>query len=153
MEGTIIRDLNAGEALPLELLLLADPSEQLVREYSARGQTFVAERAGEIVGVGVLLPTRPATCELVNVAVREDMQGKGLGRALIQAAIARARAGGAHTLELGTGNSSIGQLALYQKAGFRIVGVDRDFFVRHYAEPIWENGIRCVDMIRLAMDL
>ncbi len=32
------------------------------------------------------------------------------------------------TIEIGTGNSSIGQLALYQKCGFRIIGVDMDFF-------------------------
>lgn len=31
------------------------------------------------------------------------------------------------TVEIGTGNSSVSQLALYQKYGFRIVGVDRDF--------------------------
>ncbi|MNW16937.1 putative N-acetyltransferase YvbK [compost metagenome] len=45
------------------------------------------------------------------------------------------------------------QLYLYQKCGFRIVGVDVDFFVRHYEEAIEENGIPCRDMIRLAMDI
>jgi ribosomal protein S18 acetylase RimI-like enzyme len=58
-----------------------------------------------------------------------------------------------HTLEVGTGNSSIGQLALYQKCGFRITGIDYNYFIRHYDEPIFENGIPCRDMIRLAIDL
>jgi hypothetical protein len=44
-------------------------------------------------------------------------------------------------------------LALYQKCGFRIVGVDLDFFIRHYPEKIYENGIQCRDMIRLSLDL
>lgn len=56
-------------------------------------------------------------------------------------------------LEVGTGNSSINQLALYQKCRFRIVGVDKDFFKRHYKEKIIENEIECIDMIRLRMDL
>lgn len=59
----------------------------------------------------------------------------------------------AKVLEVGTGNSSISQLAFYQKCGFRIVGVDKDFFKRHYEERIIENGIECIDMIRLNIDL
>ena len=64
-----------------------------------------------------------------------------------------ARRRGFRTIEVGTGNSGVGQLYLYQKCGFRIVGVDRDFFVRHYPQPIVENGLLCRDMIRLAQDL
>lgn len=64
-----------------------------------------------------------------------------------------ARGQGAKTLEIGTGNSSLNQLGLYQKCGFRIIGVDKDFFTRHYEDEIVENGIICRDMIRLSMDL
>lgn len=137
----------------MDLLLLADPAKEMVADYVSRGRVFVAEADGEIVGVGALIRTRPATMELVNVAVRPDRQGRGLGKAIVRAAIEMARASGVRTLELGTGNSGVGALALYQKMGFRIVGVDRDFFTRHYSEPIVENGIPCRDMIRLAMDL
>lgn len=56
---------------------------------------------------------------------------------------------GFETVEIGTGNSSIDQLAFYQKCGFRIAAIDPDFFIRHYPEPIFENGIQCRDMIRL----
>lgn len=82
----------------------------------------------KIVGVYSLLPTRPATMELVNIAVDESEQHKGYGKALIQHAIETARREGYQTIEVGTGNSSIGQLALYQKCGFRITHIDRDFF-------------------------
>lgn len=56
-------------------------------------------------------------------------------------------------MEIGTGNSSIAPLILCQKCGFRITGIDRDFFIRHYSEEIFENGIQCKDMIRLSKDL
>lgn len=36
---------------------------------------------------------------------------------------------------------------------FRITGIDRDFFIRHYDEEIFENGIQVIDMIRLSQDL
>ncbi|TMU85820.1 GNAT family N-acetyltransferase [Bacillus sp. BHET2] len=148
-----IRKLNKDEVLPMELLLLADPSERIVKEYVARGECFVAELDHKIVGVYVLLATRPETVELVNVAVAEELHGNGIGKQLVMDAIKVARSNGYKTIEVGTGNAGIGQLALYQKCGFRIVGVDLDFFIRHYPEEIVENGIQCRDMIRLSQDI
>jgi len=149
----MIRKLRVDEDSPIKLLLLADPSQKLVEDYLKRGECFLAEINHQIVGVYVLLPTRPETVELVNVAVTEKLHGKGIGKQLVSHAIETARSSGYKTIEIGTGNSSIGQLALYQKCGFRIVGVDFDFFIRHYAEEIYENGIQCRDMIRLSQDL
>ncbi|TMV49515.1 GNAT family N-acetyltransferase [Paenibacillus mesophilus] len=148
-----IRKLAKAEALPMELLLLADPSRTLVEEYTARGQCFVAVQADSVIGVYVLLPTRPETVELVNVAVSENEQGKGIGKRLVLHAVEQARAQGYRTIEVGTGSTGVVQLALYQKCGFRMTGIDRDFFVRHYEEEIYENGIRLRDMVRLSQDL
>ena len=147
------RKLNDDEILPFELLLLADPLKEIVEEYVNRGDCYVAERDEEMVGVYVLLPTRPGTVELVNVAVVEEQQNRGLGKLLVMNAIMIAKTKGYKTIEIGTGNSSIGQLALYQKCGFRIMGVDIDYFIKHYPEEIFENGIQCRDMIRLSQDL
>ncbi|MFX3623498.1 MAG: GNAT family N-acetyltransferase [Ectobacillus sp.] len=148
-----IRKLNVNEKPPMELLLLADPSPLFIEEYIQRGECFVAEKDNKTIGVYVLLPTRPETVELVNVSVIETLHGKGIGKQLVMDAIHTARLRRFKTIEIGTGNSSIGQLALYQKCGFRITGIDRDFFIRHYSEEIFENGIQCRDMIRLSQDL
>jgi ribosomal protein S18 acetylase RimI-like enzyme len=148
-----IRKLDSNEPLPMQLLLLADPSQKLVEEYLERGQCFIAKVNNQVIGVYVLLPTRPETVELVNIAVDEKYQGQGIGKQLVLHAIQTAKLQGYKTIEVGTGNSSMGQLALYQKCGFRITGIDRDFFIRHYTEEIFENGIQCRDMIRLSLDL
>ena len=148
-----IRKLNKGEIPPMELLLLADPSKEIVAEYVYRGECYIAKKNQQIVGVYVLLPTRPDTVELVNVAVVKEQHGRGLGKQLVMDAINEAKKKGYKTIEIGTGNSSIGQLALYQKCGFRIIGIDMDFFIKHYPEGIFENGIQCRDMIRLSLDL
>ncbi|PRX28312.1 acetyltransferase (GNAT) family protein [Orenia metallireducens] len=100
-----------------------------------------------------MIHTRPETIEIVNIAIKEDYQSKGLGKLLLKDAIKKALAYGAKILEIGTANSSIFQLALYQKLGFRITGIDKDFFLKHYDEPIYENGIQCLDMIRLQIEL
>lgn len=122
-----IRQLNIGEKPPMELLLLADPSKEIIEEYLDRGECFVA--------------------------ITEIQHGRGIGKQLVISALNAAKIRGYKTIEIGTGNSSIGQLALYQKCGFRIIGVDTDYFIRHYPEEIFENGIQCRDMIRLSQDL
>lgn len=148
-----IKRLENQEKVPLELLLLADPSKIIVEDYVAKGECFIAENEEQTIGVYVLLPTRPQTVEIVNVAVAENYQGKGIGKLLVSHAIRVAKTQGYKTIEIGTGNSSIGQLALYQKCGFRIVSVDHNYFIKHYSEEIYENGIQCIDMIRLSQDL
>ncbi|MCR8987224.1 GNAT family N-acetyltransferase [Brevibacillus laterosporus] len=148
-----IRMIHETEDLPMELLLLADPSERLVKEYVARGQCYIMEQDGRIIGTYVLIPTRPETVELVNVAVDEELHGKGYGKQLVLHAIESARLNHYKTIEIGTGNSSVVQIALYQKCGFRMTHIDKDFFIRHYDEPIFENGIQCIDMVRLSQDL
>jgi GNAT superfamily N-acetyltransferase len=85
--------------------------------------------------------------------VDESYQGKGIGKQLVNHAIQQAKLLGCKTIEIGTGNSGVGQLALYQKCGFRMTGIDRDFFIRHYSEEIFENGIQVVDMVRLSQDI
>jgi ribosomal protein S18 acetylase RimI-like enzyme len=148
-----IRKLKLDEKAPMDLLLLADPSPSIVEEYLKRGECFIAENSERIVGVYIILPTRPEIVELVNIAVAEELHGSGIGKLLVMDAINTAKNQGYKTIEIGTGNSSIGQLALYQKCGFRIIGVDLDFFLKHYQEEIIENGIQCRDMIRLSQDL
>ena len=148
-----IRALGRDDAVPYDLLLSADPNRALVDAYLKRGATFVAETAEEVIGVYVLIDTRPDTMELVNVAVADAYQGRGIGKRLVLHAIQSARSAGVKTLEVGTGSTGVTQLALYQKCGFRMVGIDRDFFLRHYDEPIYENGMRLLDMVRLAIDL
>ncbi|WP_210365203.1 GNAT family N-acetyltransferase [Bacillus sp. REN3] len=149
----IIRLMEKDEQPPWDLLLLADPSKDMVSGYLSDGITYIAESQDGISGVIVLLPKSPVTSEIINLAVKEDSQGKGIGKLLLQHAIDAAKKAGFKRIEIGTGNSSINQLAMYQKAGFRITGVDKEFFIRNYDKPIFENGIRCRDMIRLSMEI
>ena len=72
-----IRQLNPREPFPWKLLYTADPSREAVADYTARGVCFGAWESGKIIGVSVLLRTRPFTMELVNLAVEESCHRDG----------------------------------------------------------------------------
>jgi len=116
----VVLNRVSKDNVPKSLLLLADPSERQIATYIQRGMVYVAKVEGKVVGVYVLLETRPKTMEIMNIAVVEHLQGKGIGKQLLSHAVETAKGYGMSKLEVGTGNSSVSQLALYQKCGFRI---------------------------------
>jgi GNAT superfamily N-acetyltransferase len=148
-----IEPINHDQAIPFELLTLADPSLSQIKKYLDAGQCYVAKIDSQLIGVLVLTELTPTTIEIKNIAILEFMQGKGYGKQLLKFAEEIARKSNYQKLIIGTGNSSIGQLALYQKEGFEITSVVKDFFVTNYKEPIFENGIQCKHMIMLEKEL
>jgi ribosomal protein S18 acetylase RimI-like enzyme len=150
-----IHRLNENE-LKIEqfsLLLLADPSEKMIREYCHNGLIFGMKKAEEFIGIMVLLPIEVECIEIKNIAVKESDQGNGYGKQLLNYAILFAKQNGYKSIQIGTGNSSLYQLGLYQKCGFRMVRIEKDFFTRNYEEELFENGIQCRDMVILEMRL
>ena len=139
-------------SIPIDLLLLSDPSEEVISEYINLSNNFIAIYNDKIVGALLLLRTRPRTMEIMNISVYEEYQNKGIGKQLIKAAINYAKESKIKKLEIGTGNPGVGQMMIYQKCGFRIVGVELDYFRKNHNEKIIENGIECRDMIRMEME-
>ncbi|MCE8020437.1 GNAT family N-acetyltransferase [Halomonas sp. MCCC 1A11036] len=140
-----------GTEAPFDLLLEADPSLDTIKHYLERSICHVAIVEGETVGTYVIQPLGDDVHELMNIAVAPAHQRKGIGARLLDHAIATVREAGARRLELGTGTFGY-QLTYYQRAGFRVVAVERDYFLAHYDEPIYENGIQHKDRLRLALE-
>ena len=110
------------------------------REYDepTPGPQRIAARLGELVAGGdtavllvgtgpdglALLRFRPSLwssgleCYLAELYVVPALRGRGLGRALLDAAIALARDRGADHMDLGTSDDDVAARALYESAGF-----------------------------------
>lgn len=91
--------------------------------------TLLAELGGELCGYAQLRPgpvpggfacIRPH--ELHRIYVAPQAHGSGLGRALLQAALARARRRRATALWLGVWERNPRAIAFYRREGFRVVG-------------------------------
>ncbi len=146
-------ELDKNAPAPYELLLLADPSKELVDEYLKLSDVFIAKIDNETVGAIVLFPLTNESVEIKNLAVKPALQGKGSGKFLIENLITVATHRKYKTICIGTANSSIGQLYLYQKLGFEITEIRKDFFIKEYPEPIYENGIQAKHMLMLTRQL
>ena len=83
------------------------------------GAILIAEEEGAAVGVVSLVRMDGGSVELAKMGVRPSAQGKGAGRMLVDAAIAKARAMGMSRVYIET-NSVLGPaLKLYHAAGFQ----------------------------------
>ena len=139
------------------LLLSADPEREKILAYLPYCRIFCIERQAQTIAIALLQnvaedSASPKECELINIAVAEDFQGQGFAKRLIQHCIDIAKDLACQEMWIGTGNSSLSQLALYQKMGFRLVEIVPDFFSA-YNPKIIENGIVCQDMLRLKRSL
>lgn len=139
----------------LDLLLLADESPEQVASYMQQGDLFVVDAGAERdVGLVLVLYAGDREAELKAVAVRPDRQGQGIGRRIVALVLNRLRESGIRRVIVATGNSGLAPLALYQKSGFRLWKIERDFFSpeRGYPEGIEENGIPLRDMVWLDLE-
>ncbi|MCC5891334.1 inositol monophosphatase family protein [Exiguobacterium sp.] len=136
-----------------DLLVLANPHEEMVREQYETGETYEAMLGGELVGAYMLVRRSGELVELVNIAVKPDRQNQTIGQRMLQDAIRRANGSGAKRILVCTGNSSVVQLRFYQQAGFRFESVERDYFPNHGYPAIEEDGLPLLDRICLTRDL
>lgn len=84
---------------------------------------FVARDDGVVVGMLTLavfaIPTG-VRAWIEDVVVDESARGRGVGEALVAAAVARARSVGARTLDLTSNRSREAAHRLYQRSGFEV---------------------------------
>jgi ribosomal protein S18 acetylase RimI-like enzyme len=118
--GRLLHDFNSefGDPTPGPAALAAR-----IGELMCTGETAVLVTGSPLVGLAVLR-FRPAIfsealeCYLAELYVAPPMRGKGLGRALMEAAMDHARERGASHMDLGTGEHDHAARALYESLGF-----------------------------------
>jgi putative acetyltransferase len=102
--------------------VLADPRRTIL---DRGGRIFFAVCQGGTVGCCALLAMGPGEFEVAKMAVTESSRGAGVGRRLLESAIAVARACGATRLYLETNHRLAPAIRLYESVGFRHLPPDR----------------------------
>ena len=85
--------------------------------------------------------------EIKNIATNPKFQGMGYGKSLIDF-VANKYKNKFSILQVGTGDSPA-TIGFYIKCGFSHSHIIKNFFTDNYNRPIYEEGVKLVDMIYL----
>lgn len=142
----------------IPLLTLAEPEEDALRWGLAHLSDAVYagyDAAGALVAA-VSVRWRGDPVSIEELAVDPARHGEGIGRAVVGRVFDEARRRGKRAVVVGTTNAAIGNIAFYQKCGFRLHAVKRDYFAyyeTYYGGVRVENGIPVRDMLVLRCDI
>lgn len=149
----MIEKITSAKERYLDLLLIADPSEEMIMRYLPGSDLYVLKENGQALCVAAMYPLGDGNYELKNIATSPSCQKKGYGKKMMKQLLEKYR--NAPAIYVGTGGTGIPgkefyQLSFYKKCGFSHSHTIRNFFTDHYPEPIIEeNGMQCIDMIYL----
>lgn len=145
----VIRRISANKSAYMELLLIGDESEEMVRRYIDAIDLYVGFVDGAAVSCIATLVIDAETLEVKNLAVVPQCRKRGLGRCML--AYAERRYPGCR-IYLGTGETP-STLRFYQSCGYRYSHRLPDFFTDNYSCPIVEEGVTLKDMVYLYKQL
>jgi ribosomal protein S18 acetylase RimI-like enzyme len=150
-----ITKLEPGDHIPFDLLLLADETTEAIEKYIYRSDVYIMSEIGlsKPIAVFVLCKNSDLEMEIKNIAVAENVQGKGIGSFLIDTIRAIASEADYKCIVVGTPDSAYRQIKFYEKNGFSKYGINKDFFIKNYSKPIIEDGMILRDMVMLRIKL
>ncbi|MBF2351345.1 GNAT family N-acetyltransferase [Listeria welshimeri] len=145
---------DKSQSVPLELLLEADPSEEQITKYLTKSYVLQLINNHNVIGIVCLLPLNKYQLEIMNIAVSSTHHNQGIGKKILNKAFEYTIQENFSEIIVKTGNSSINQLAFYQKNGFRMQQIIPNYFPTNYPnQTIIENGIKCLDQIILLKEI
>jgi GNAT superfamily N-acetyltransferase len=144
-----IRQIAPSEVTPdvYDVLLKAEPLPQAL-DWSHAHMTdavYLIELDGELIGASDVAWKRNQ-CDIIELAIKDEYQGKGYGKQFIAWIIEEARRRNCEAVTVGTANASIQNIGFYQKCGFRLHEIHHDYF-HYYHNKRYENGILVRDLV------
>jgi ribosomal protein S18 acetylase RimI-like enzyme len=151
LQAPVTIDWHRGPRAELRALFeLAEDSAEQLAGYGDLGRVLVARSGSLRVGHLQLVPTGiDGEIEVKNMAVITELQGAGIGRALIEEAVRRSERTGSSRMVVATATADTGNIRFYQRVGFRMRRVEPDAFTPDtgYPEPIMIDGIELRDRV------
>lgn len=150
-----ITELSTDDAIPYDLLLLADETTEAIDKYifSCTIFTLVHNITNEVVGVMAVKKINFDTVELKNIAIATQGQGKGLGSDMLS--FLKSYTFDQNLLCIWVGTADIGYLQhrFYMRNGFEMDHIRKNFFLDNYSESIIENGLQMKHMLVFSYSL
>ena len=124
-----LQEAQLGEVATIESSIYAFPwSQGNFRDSLFSGYDCIGIWNGrELIGYAITMPALEEM-HLLNLAVRKEWQGRGVGGAILQHLIDLAAPTRCEVIYLEVRPTNIAGLRLYEKFGFRQLGLRRDYY-------------------------
>ncbi len=138
----------------LPMLLEADEGEERIRTVllDPAHTAYAAWLDDRHVGAAVVRWEKEGASEIIYIEVAAHLRDRGYGKQIMQALKDELLRRGGRSLLVGTANAALENIAFYQKCGFRMYEVRRDYFA-YIQPPVMEHGIVLRDMLVLRYDI
>lgn len=138
----------------LPLLLDADEDEGRIRAalLDPACTAYASWLDGQLAGAAVVRWEEKDPSEILYIEVAAALRGHGYGKQFMHASLDELPRHGGRSLLVGTANTALENIAFYQKCGFRMYEIRRDYFA-YIQPPVQEHGIQLRDMLVLRYDL
>jgi GNAT superfamily N-acetyltransferase len=114
--------INAGLAEHFDLVdPRFNPDLENIAQAYASGVFLCMWDDTQLIGTGALMPETPGVSRVLRMYVAHTHRRRGIGRRMLDALTAHARARGDHTLVVETTHDWHAAIALYLNTGFRFV--------------------------------
>ena len=134
----------------MNILLEADPDEEIVNKYLEYGDMYVGFEENNPVCVIIITKFDDLTCELKNIATLPEARGKGYAGKLIKFVFEEYKEKYGKMI-VGTTENMI---PFYVLNGFtKYHHTVKNFFIDNYKEEIWDGNLRCIDMYYYSKEL
>ena len=134
----------------MDLLLKADPSEEMINKYLKNADLFVLTYNEDIACIAVVTKIDEDTVELKNIVTKKEFRGKGYGKKMLKY-LADNYKTKYKKMIVGTTENNI---PFYVKQGFdKYEKTIKKFFIDNYDEEIKDGELTCTDLIYYSKDL
>ena len=145
-----IKKVNENKSKYMNLLLDADPDEDIVKKYLESGDLYVGIINNKVVCEIVITRYDEKTCELKNISTLPEYRREGYASELISYVFEVYKTK-YEKMIVGTTENMI---PFYVLNGFKNYHhTVKNFFVDNYKEEVWDGDFHCIDMYYYSKEL
>ncbi|MEZ3488030.1 MAG: GNAT family N-acetyltransferase [Lachnospiraceae bacterium] len=146
-----IQQIRRDKEEYIDMLLMADPQKDMIETYLDQSEVFILVNGGDVCGICAIEPMKNRKCELRNIVIREEDRGKGYARYMIRY-LCEYYGNQCDTMYAGMCNCRK-TIEFFEKCGFTNSHIAANFYLEHYREPVWQDGVRMTDKVYMKKQL